>query len=285
MTRQFLRKVRVTLGKSGGIVVGERPPDDGKEPLTIRFSVEANISGTPNKGWVEIVNLNKDHRNSVGNEWDWLRVEAGYTGTLHGEGTVATIGEGFIRDVQHIRDRTDIVTHIEFGDGDKAWREGTISETVDGSPRDAVEKIAEAMPEVEQGTLLGVPTEPYRRPVVLYGAVAREMNKLSRSHDFRWSIQNGVLETIPKDGYIDEEAVIAPSTGMIGVPTLTDEGIKVAALLNPKVRPNRVIRVISETLEMNTGESEGRFRVDRATYSGSNHPEGDFRVDIEGTRI
>lgn len=284
MSKLFLRKVRVTLGRAGGIVVGERPRDQGRDPLKVDFWIEATVSGTPNKGYVRIWNLNASHRNAVGREWDWLRIEAGHTGSLYGEGTVSTIGEGFIRDVEHQRSETDIATSIEFADGDKAWRQGTISETLEGSPRDQVLRLHAHMPDVARGDLLGLDETPYKRPTVLFGSVVREMNKLSRSHAFRWSIQNGVLETIPSDGFIDQETIVSPHTGMLGVPTLTDEGIRVPVLLNPQIRPNRVVRVLSETLGMGPGADAGRFRVDRATYSGDNR-DGDFRVDVEGTRL
>lgn len=288
MTRLYLRKARVTLsGAGGGVVVGERPADPMKEPLKVAFSCEASISGSPNTATIDIWNLASSTRNSVGKEFDQIQLDAGYTETLYGQGNVAILFKGYIRDVEHRREGVDIITHIECGDGDKAYREGVVNETMDEGtkPKDMVEKLYSKMEGVQRGDMLGLDDLPaYKRPVTLYGPVSREMNKLGRSHGFYWSIQNGVLETIPADGYIPQEVIVSPQTGMIGVPTITDSGIKVACLLNPQIRPNRVIIVQSETLEMNTGEASARFRVDQASYSGDNR-DGDFKVEIQGTKI
>lgn len=281
--RKWLRRLHVTLsGGGGGTVVGRQPADPSKEPLRIAFDMTATTADIPNAGWVEIWNLARNTRNAVGDEFDRIKVEAGYK-----DPGLGIIGMGFIRDVEHRRDQTDIITRVEFGDGDKAWREGNVMETLpEGTtPKEAVQKLLEHMPEVEEGDLLGLDDlEAYKRPLVLAGPVSREMNKIGRTHGFYWSVQNGVLETIPKDGYINQEAVIAPRTGMIGVPTITDNGIRVATLMDPQIRPNRVVRVVSETLEMNTGNSEGRFRVDTARYHGDNK-DGTFEVQVEGTRL
>lgn len=288
MTRLYLRKARVTLsGAGGGVVIGERPADPMKEPLKIQFSCDATISGSPNTATIDIWNLAAGTRNSVGKEFDQIQLDAGYTETLYGQGNVSTIFKGYIRDVEHRRESVDIITHIECGDGDKAIREGVVAETMDEgtTPKQMVEKLYEQMEGVDRGDMLGLDDLPaYKRPVTLYGPVAREMNKLGRSHGFYWSIQNGVLETIPADGFLPQEFLISPRTGMIGVPTITDSGIKVSALLNPQIRPNRVIIVESETLEMNTGQASARYRVDRASFGGDNR-DGEFRVDIEGTKI
>lgn len=281
--RRWLRRIHVSLrGGGGGIVVGRQPADPSKEPLRISIDIAATTSGVPNAGAVEIWNLSQNSRSAVGEEWDQITVEAGYR-----DPGLGLVGQGFIRDVAHRRDMTDIITRVEFGDGDKAWREGHIMATMPAgtTPEEVVRKLLEHMPEVDEGDLLGLEDlPPYKRPVVLAGPVLREMNKVGRTHGLYWSIQNGVLETIPADGYIDQEAIISPRTGMIGVPTITDTGIRVEALMDPQIRPNRVVRVISETLAMNTGQSEGRFRVDTAHYTGNNK-DGPFVVSVDGTRI
>lgn len=277
----YLRRTRLTLGQSGGSTI---------ENLRTIFDVEATISGTPNVGIVEVVNLNKASRGKVGREWDWLRLEAGYRGSPGAEGNLGTILEGYIRDHEHIRAKTDVITHIECGDGDTGYREGVISETVDdGDVKTAVDKMLAEMPDVARGDMPGLEgVPPSKRPLVLYGSIASELDKLGRAHGFYWSIQNGALEIIPEGGAIDQEVVISPQTGMIGVPTLTDNGIKVQALLNPHVRPNRIIRVVSDTLDMNVGSGSGRYRVDRVQFKGDNgkgvNPDN-FAMFIEGTTL
>ena len=76
--------------------------------------------------------------------------------------------------------------------------------------------------------------------------------------------------------------LITPETGLIGVPTITDNGVRAKALLNPEIRPGRRVQIESETLEMNA--EGGIYRVSSATYAGDNH-QGDFVVDIGGESI
>jgi hypothetical protein len=108
------------------------------------------------------------------------------------------------------------------------------------------------------------------------------MDTIGRGNNFYWSSQNETIEIIPGDGFIGSVAIISPQTGMIGTPAITDNGVKVAAMLNPEIRPNRRIQVSSQTLEMNA--ADGMYRVSEVTYSGDNHT-GDFKVDITGEAV
>jgi hypothetical protein len=187
--------------------------------------------------------------------------------------------------VTHRRDRTDIVTKVECGDGDKGIRQGTISKTfgAGAKPKDMVEELLKKMPEVEKGEWRGVDDLPaYPRPTVMCGSCSKELDKLGRTHGFYWSVQDGALEIIPGDQYLDDTVVISPQTGMVGVPDITDSGVKVDALLNPQLRCNRVVEVRSETLDMN--EQTGRFRISGLQFQGNNR-DGDFLASIEGERI
>lgn len=218
-----------------------------------------------------------------------MRFSAGYQGTLGAKGNVGVIFDGHIRDVAHKRDQTDIITTIECGDGDKGVRQGAISKSYPAGtkPKKIIEDILKQMPDVEQGSWEKIDElEEIKRPWVACGSCRRELDKLGRTHNFYWSIQDGALEIIPGDGYIDDVVVISPKTGMIGVPTLTDNGIRVECLLNPQLRCNRVVEVRSETLEMNGKDS--RYRISGLTFSGDNGESteaGDFTASIVGEAI
>jgi hypothetical protein len=90
------------------------------------------------------------------------------------------------------------------------------------------------------------------------------------------------MEVIPGDGFLPGVVLLNSSTGLIGVPTITDNGVKVSALLNPEIRPNRTVKIESEVLEMN-GEN-GLYRVSQIEYTGDNR-DGNFEVQIHGEAI
>lgn len=281
--RQWLRKTRVTF--PGGFVVN---PSDRVETheLRVQFDVSRSISGSPNTFNIKLYNLSPAHRNALGKELDVVQLEAGYM-PPEGGGNLGIIAKGRIRDFQHDRDGPDIITTVSCGDGDLAYRRATISKTLPkGTPLpDVVDELYKEME--KQGISKGewkFPDDPktFKRPYSMCGSCTREMDTLGRGNNFYWSIQNETLEIIPGDGYLSGAILINASTGMIGAPTITDNGVKVKALLNPDARPNRLVKVESEVLQMNSQESN--YRISQLDFSGDNQ-EGDFIMDITGEAI
>jgi hypothetical protein len=311
---QFLRKVRLTYG--GGII---NPGGIQQHEIKIRFNVSKGIESTANTAEIELWNLAAGTRNALGRELDTITLEAGYMppigmnaalgagasffdklpvrGALQniigfmggGSNNVGVIFQGQLRDMEHRRDGADIITKISCGDSDKAFRNATISKSFDeGTPvKEVVEELQKQLE--KEGIRRGewkfpdsVKDKKFRRPYSMCGTVKREMDRIGRGQGFYWSCQNQTTEIIPGDGYIGGVFLISPDTGMIDTPAITDNGVKVSALLNPDVRPNRRVQVESSVLEMN-GEG-GMYRVSQATYSGDNR-DGDFRVDIHGEAL
>jgi hypothetical protein len=284
---QYLRKIRLTAeGKGGKLVVN---PEDTVPIGQIRivFTVTKGVSSTQNSANIKIYNLKESHRNAIGEELDDLTLEAGYIPPGKTKGNVGIIFKGQVRDVEHKRDGNDIITEISCGDGDKALRTATISKTLkSGSTvKEAVDEIAKALE--KQGVKKGEIKLPegdlkFKKPYSMCGSCKRELDTLSRGKDFNWSIQNGVLETTPGNGYIGGVTLLTPKTGLLAGVTITDNGVKVKALLNPEIRPNRRVKIESQELEMNA--EGGEYRVSEATYNGDNY-KGDFTVSITGESI
>jgi hypothetical protein len=281
---QYLRKVRATF--NGGYVVN--PGGISRHEIKIAFNISKGISSSANTAEIEIWNLQESSRNSMGKEFDEITLEAGYMPPQGGAGNVGVIFKGNIRDVEHTRDGSNIITRISCGDGDKALRRATISKSYrKGTPvKEVVEDIYKELE--KQGVKRGEWKFPddmeqsFKRPYATCGSCAREMDTLGRGRQFYWNIQNGTMEIIPGDGFIGTIVSITPQSGMIGVPTITDNGVKVSALLNPEIRPNRRVQVESQVLEMNA--ANGVYRVSQCDYSGDNR-EGEFRVDVTGESV
>jgi len=71
---------------------------------------------------------------------------------------------------------------------------------------------------------------------------------------------------------------LGPGNGLVGAPTLDNEGILSASLkLRPHVFPGSLVEVKSEFVS-------GTFKVIRADYSGSVFGD-DFNIDIEGKEL
>jgi hypothetical protein len=283
--RQYIRKVRATFsGSTGSLVVN--PGGIAKHEMKIAFDISKGIESSQNTAVVGIWNLNEGHRNAVGKELDNITLEAGYIPP--GEsGNVGIIFKGQMRDVEHRRDGPDIITRLSCGDGDKAFRRAAISKTFPKGTKveDVVEELYKQMEKegIDRGEWkFPQDMPPYKRPYSMCGSCTRELDTIGRGRGFYWSSQNGVMEIMPADGYIGGIVLITPETGMIDTPTITDNGVKVSALLNPEIRPGRRVRIESQTLEMNA--EGGEYRVSQCAYNGDNR-DGDFRVEIQGESI
>lgn len=281
MTRQWKRVIRVKIsGKGGSLTVDQ---------LKIVFSVSKSIGSKQNTATISIWNLTKSHRKQLGEEFDKIELEAGY------EGSVATIFKGSIRDVTTTKEgEADVKSEMECGDGDEGINKGAVSKTFPKGtkPKDVVDHIVGEMPSVSKGEMKGLDKLPaYKRPVTIYGWGARELDKIGREHGFYWSIQNGEFQAVKNDETLNGSTVISKETGMIGIPEVTDKGVKVKALLNPNVAPGKMIDVRSDFLDEESGRDKrksddggGLFRVASVTFEGTNRGE-EFYVEAEGNRV
>lgn len=283
--RQYLRKVRLKAGGSGGSI-SINAGGTNLHDIKIKFSVSKGVSSTQNSAEISIWNLAEKSRNALGKELDNVTLEAGYL-PPEGGGNVGIIFKGQIRDVEHKRDGADIITTISCGDGDKAIRNAVLGKTYPkGTPvKDVVEDLYKELEAegIDRGEWKFPDDLPdFKRPYTVCGTCKRELDTLSRGRDFYWSLQNETMEIIPGNGFVGGIVMLSPETGLIDTPTITDNGVKFKALLNPEIRPNRRVRIKSQTLEMNA--ENGEYRVSECTFAGDNR-EGDFTVSGTGESV
>lgn len=278
--QHWLRKVRVIFSAGGDLIVN--PGIETDPQLRVEFDIEKSISGTANELVVRIFNLSETSRNAIGKELTDVEIQAGYI-PPGGPDLTGSIFIGQISDWTHDREGADIVTTVRAGDGGKAIRKSTIAKTYPAGtpPEQVVEDIYGKFAEhgVKRGEWLFPPMEPFIRPYSISGAGSRELNLLGRSKGFYWSIQNQVMEVIPGDLYLPQITFLNDKRGMIHYPQITDNGIRLMALINPEVRPNRLIEVESKFVP----EANGKYRVGRVDYSGDNK-NGNFQMLIHGER-
>lgn len=286
--KQYLRKVRLTAEGSGGKLIVNPGGLESPHQIKIEFDIAKGVSSTQNSANIKVYNLKEAHRNMMGKELDNITLEAGYMPP--GEsGNVGIIFKGQIRDVEHTRDGENIVTTFKCGDGDKAFRKATISKTYKAGT-EVKEVVEDIYKELEkEGVKRGewkfpddIGQKKFKRPYSVCGSCKSEMDTLGKGKDFFWSVQNGAMEIIPGKGYIGGVVLLTPETGLTGTPTITDNGIKVSALLNPEIRPNRRVQIKAQTLEMNS--KNGEYRVSECRYSGNNY-DGEMIVYITGEAI
>jgi hypothetical protein len=288
MTEQWMRWVKVTVSGAGGSLT-VNGGDRLTEHLKVDFSGQMGIGSAQNSGTVTIWNLARGNRGKLGEEFDTLKLEIGYR-----DAPPSILLTGDIRDVTHRLEGADCASEIVIGDGDKGVNTGASSKTFPAGtkPKEIIEYLQKQLPGVKPGRIVGLDEAPaYTRPITVYGTTKREFDKVGREQGAYWSIQRGTSEVVKADAYIDETVILSRDTGLIGSPAVTDKGVKVRCLINPKIAPNRVIDVRSAFLDETSGRSKegsdqggGLFRVASVSFSGTNRGQ-EFYQDIEGNRI
>jgi len=282
MARQFKRVVRCTVG------VGEVALKF--EELKISFSIESSRVGYPNIGNVELYNLSPQSRQQIKEEGTFFRIEAGYPDN---EGIIFS---GNLRNSWTVRREADLVAILTGADGDSDFQNAVINTTLDtgSTPVDVIETLGGSLVEGKLVLAEGIPETPSEKPIILSGNTKDELDKVCRNNNLEWNFLNGSLEVVSNDRLVEEFTLISKETGMVGVPVVTDIGVNVDTLLNPKIRPNRGIKVLSDFSDVQLSQLEfskrdtdlgaGLFRVNKVIYKGDNR-DGAFLCSIEGIRV
>ena len=283
MSRQYIREAELTIGNlvTATVITG----------LRIQFMITKDLQGFPNLAEISIFNLNEDTRSKIQNEFENLVLKAGYKDNLK------TIFTGDLRNVTKTRIGPDLITTIFAADGNKDFNEAFYNKSFnDGSKvTDIITDIVSEFEEVTKGVIEGVNTAAQKVFGATFSGNSSEvLDQLGDENEFDWSIQNGKVDIIARDSYVDEQTVITSRTGMINSPTITEIGIDVKTLLNPSILPGRLIKVESSApnfslgnlnfREINKTLGEGVYKVIKIIHNGDTHS-NNWDSTITGSQI
>jgi hypothetical protein len=211
---------------------------------------------TPNTMIVRVYNLKDETVNAI-KEFDTVTLVAGYV-----NGNKGNIFQGDIKQIHFGRERNvDRFVEIRAGDGDQAYNFAVINQTFPAGTNDQqqLSAIASAMQLPVAQTAEGFMTTGgiLPRGKTMFGMARLHMAELAKRNDCRWSIQNGVVTLVPNTGYLPGQAVeINSSTGMIGTPEQTDNGIIVRCLLNPAIQIGQAVKINNRDINQTTVKSQ-----------------------------
>lgn len=245
--------------------------------IRVAFDVEKCMKGSPNKAVVRLYNLAPKNRQVI-QRGMLLTLAVGY------RGAVQTLFLGCVRTSPSSRSGPDIVVAIEAGDGEAAITQVSLDRSYDAGVTLAqvLTDLAQQMQLVTSanplgmtaGTAVGIPNVVYGKGLVVHGPVRDTLNKLCKPQGLEWSIQDGALNLIPQDKHTGEEAeVLTPQTGLLGVPSMDGEILRVTALMNPRLTPGRLIQVQSPSIE-------GYFKIRGGKWEGDSHADK-WQCDLE----
>lgn len=255
----FERRVRLILADFG--TEGTAFNQD----LDITFTVKRTRTSEPNEADIRVMNLGRLTRGRFEKEFKRVRLEAGYIDNFD------VIFAGDIKLTEHGRNGSSVATDIICGDSELAWEKAKVNRTyASGATVTSIVRdlVRDHMPNVTLGRLIGLDDfSVSRRPYVANGMVRDRLNEIARTYDARWSIQNGVFEMVANDRAGSRVRIVSlsASSGLIESPKQTEKGVRVRCLMNPAIKPNDSIEIVSPSL---TG-GQGIYRVNEVVHRGS----------------
>lgn len=251
------------FGRKYQLVVQSEAGEIDLSHMRFRFKVNSSDVRSPNNAEITITNLSDNTTNQIQNEFTKVRLAAGYQHGAYGtifSGDICQIGRGK-------ENATDKFLRIVAADGDAAHNFAIINKSlVKGSkPMAVVSALAAAMAPfgVTMGQIQGLADYALPRGKVMYGMVRDYLDDLCKTNGTTWSIQNGALTILPNGGSASDQApiVLNSQTGMVGIPTQTEGGVKVRCLLNPNI-------VIGSTLQLNNSDIAQTINVNPIASTG-----------------
>jgi hypothetical protein len=196
-----------------------------------------------------------------------LEVSAGYV-----DAERPVIFRGNLRRAFQKRQLPETWLELSGGDGEYAIRSARVRRAFapDTSVRDVLRGIAEAMgvgvgnvDETSAGASLGDVGALYTGGHVVHGSAADALTSVCRSAGLEWSIQNGVLQLLPRGQAATRSAVLlSPDTGLVGSPEKTGRhSAKASCLMVAGLQPGSLVELDSIVLR-------GTYRVSRMELSG-----------------
>lgn len=215
------------------------------------FQIIRGDTQQPNTCDLQIYNLSDATAKKIcSKEFSNVIVQGGY------ESNYGLVFRGVIK--QQRRGREDALNNyvsLTAADGDEIYNFATIAINV-GANKDANYHLTQLIQAVKdaavyqqitsQTTLPLLPTVKFVRGKVYVGMARDVLRKFCEAYDLTYSVQDGVLTFIPLTGYLPGEVpVISPSTGLLGVPEQTQNGIEFTSLMNPKIKVGQLIQLQS----------------------------------------
>jgi len=248
--------------------------------LDLTFEITKSLSPkTPNKAELRVWNLNADHRKHLQElERVYVSVEAGY------ESGTSLLFRGDLRDVVSGRQGSDWVTSITSDSGRRARKQRLVRSFAPGSTVGNVLHTAASAMGVRLGNsaqrvvnakIAGTQATKFFNGYALAGAIDEELDRLARSCNLEWSIQDDELQFLDYGAPLAQLAVrLTRDTGLIGSPEPGNKGIcEVRCLIIPDLYPGRRVQVDAEHVQ-------GMFRVETTKHTGSTFA-NDWYVDMQ----
>lgn len=317
--QQFLRKVGVfvfqkpqdTLNLAGAQTIDDPITDTTQnvlsiENLRVTFNIVKNLKQQSDKSTITIYNLSSTSRNIIDNFDQKIILKVGYAedvptyqnviGTDLENTVLQNLYVGDVQTVIHDYESPNWITKLYLGDGEDTIRESKISVSYPPGEKaitvlkDIVGKMGVALKQnidnlISQDKLM-------KKGFNFNGLAKDAINKIAEKYSLDWTMQDETLLILQKLAADEEVAfIVSKETGMIGIPKRLrgrdgkskklelKPGYNVKTLLNPNIKPGKLVNIISEVEDI-----DSEYIVESVRHSGDNFGdtwESDMKVSFK----
>lgn len=255
------------------------------------FSIKHTADTLLTQASLVVYNLNAVTEGSVLTEGFQIRIEGGYVNGQYGELFTGDI-------IQCFRNRENGIDYrLEIVALKGVWEfTGNFTRSYIGAgslPRTQINTIAtNSKTEIQIGTISKeLKVEPLPRGKVYFGTPGKYLRQIAIKNDAHfWIDTDGkltmkkVTDEIPEDQCL----VLTPTTGLIGTPVYSDNGIQISMLLDPRVKAmslikidNQIIRRMAANLDQVKAMAAGPNLLDKGKTPNSLPQAWQFDIDGE----
>lgn len=239
--------------------------------LRCTFTINKYATGQPSVCHLMIYNLNAQTEGNIIKEGFFVQLEAGY-GAQYGVVFSGQIIQVFRNREEGINYRLEILAVDGSAFLDLNFVRTTLA--AGSTPREVVESIATVSKEPIETEEVSENMDQAKlpRPKVLFGRPKDYLNDIAKGNGSFYWINDGKLtirkytDPIPENHCI----VLTPTSGLVGTPEYTDEGIRIVSLLNPLIVVNGMIKIDNELIN--------RQAVNLLSGNGSNQKQSQQSV-------
>jgi len=246
--------------------------------LYIKFAIRWEADATAAAGDIEIYNLGDTTEARIHRRGERVQLYAGYR-----DAGLEQIAHGEVRRVERRRSGTERVTLIRFGGSVATVTAAVFAQTYEGpvSLRTVIADVVATMEGVDVGDVSAIPADAMVRGRSFASASSTALTGLLLPHDLTWYEEDGAISVMARGESVvgaSASLVIGERSGMVGTPTVTDDGVRVRVLLDHRVRLNTRFRLESVAVE------DGDYQVVSYEHQGDNRG-GGWYTDIEGRPV
>lgn len=260
MSKQYLRKVELSIQEEGNsnrtYILDE---------MHIQFHVFSAAVGTLKYAEITIWNLSQDKANALLKEFTTVQLSAGYEGSFGlifaGETAFVEIGK---------ENAVDSYVKITAQDADqsKNWSVSNFTLGAQWTDDDLYNRLMQDFEQfdLKPGYKPAFTGNPNPRGLPVNGKTDIYMEALAERQGCDWFIEDGRVNLVPKGSYLPGPAeVLSASTGLVGVPKQTFNGIECMCLLRPGIKTGGRVQIanseIAQLNQQNVFQKETRLVV------------------------